>query len=689
VSGRLAFVGRGRRGRSRLVLGLGLLLAAGCSEGGGSDSTVANALLPQNRNVDILFMVDTSSSMRLLQQGLIAGFPTLMETLSGLPGGLPNLHVAVISSDMGAGDGSVANCDSTGGDNGIFQYAGNIVPPATTPCDTTLAMGATYISNVNGVKNYTAPNIADVFTCIAALGEAGCGFEHQFASVLRALGADGASAPAENQGFVRSDALLAIVLVTNEDDCSAMPNVPLYDTGSNTNIMSQIGPPANFRCNEFGHFCDGAHPGRFAPGNDVNATVNYSACTSNDTEGYLRSAADTAARVKAIKNDPQRLLVAAITGPKTPYQVHWRAPSSADTSCGAASCPWPEITHSCTAASGAFADPAVRIAEFIQSFGSDGFLLSICDDFGPTMRRVGEEIGQRLGLPVDGGLGGSGGAGGGGAGGGGAGGGGNAGTGGRGGAGGGNAGAGGGSAGAGGGAGAGARGGAGGSAGTGGAAAGAGGNAGSGGAAGSAGGNAGSGGATGGGGNAGAGARGGAGGVAGSGGAAGGTTGGGGAAGSTAGVGGAGAAGRGGASGGGTAGVSGVAGVSGGAGAGGVSGGGGAGGVSGGGGASGAGGAGGSAAGAGGGGGGAGASGGSAAGSGGGTGGASGTAGSGAGTGGSGTGGSRGGAGGGDASADRGTADGGGCSCATGGQSDQVPLALLIGVALVFVRRRR
>ena len=249
-----------------------------------------------------------------------------------------------------------------------------------------------------------------MFTCIAALGERGCGFEHQFAAVLRALGADGRAMPAENQGFLRADALLAIVMVTNEDDCSASLGVPLFDTGSNTNIASQLGPPANFRCNEFGHRCDGAAPGRNAPGNDMAATVSYSSCTSNDNS-YVLSVADTAMRVKAIKNgDPDRLLVAAITGPRTPYQVHWKAPSSADTSCGATSCPWPEITHSCTAADTSFADPAVRLSEFAQAFGSGGLVLSICDDFGPSLRRVGEEIGQRLRSPVDGGLGGSGGA---------------------------------------------------------------------------------------------------------------------------------------------------------------------------------------------------------------------------------------------------------------------------------------
>ena len=39
------------------------------------------------------------------------------------------------------------------------------------------------------MKNYTG-NLEDVFTCIAALGESGCGFEHQFAAITRALGVE-------------------------------------------------------------------------------------------------------------------------------------------------------------------------------------------------------------------------------------------------------------------------------------------------------------------------------------------------------------------------------------------------------------------------------------------------------------------------------------------------------------------
>ena len=99
--------------------------------------------LASNRNVDLLFLVDDSSSMRLSQDNLRRNFPVLMQALKNQPGGLPNVHIGVISSDMGAGDGSVAGCDSTGGKNGIFQYT-----RAGTCTSTGLLPGATYISDI-------------------------------------------------------------------------------------------------------------------------------------------------------------------------------------------------------------------------------------------------------------------------------------------------------------------------------------------------------------------------------------------------------------------------------------------------------------------------------------------------------------------------------------------------------------
>jgi len=320
---------------------------------------------------------------------------------------MPNLHLAIVSSDMGAGDGSVASCDSNNGKNGIFQYT-----PRGTCTASGLNTGATFISDSGGVKNYTG-TLESVFGCIAPLGEMGCGFEHQFAAITRALGVDGrGSAPAENQGFLRPGADLAIVLVTNEDDCSAVPTasfgdgpngrVPLFDTTSNTDMASQLGPPANFRCNEFGHLCrndditPAAAPTRSAPLNDVNAMVSYASCTSNDNL-YLLSVVDTANRLKTLKTDPNKVIVAAITGPAAPYVVTWKAPSTSDSSCGAASCPWPVIAHSCTAADTSFADPAVRITQLANQFGSNGIVASICtNSLAAPLQTIAQAIVARL-----------------------------------------------------------------------------------------------------------------------------------------------------------------------------------------------------------------------------------------------------------------------------------------------------
>jgi len=372
----------------------------GGADGGDPNRWTGNVSASINRNVDVLFLIDDSSSMRLLQDKLVQSFPAFITRLQDPPG-LPNIHIAVVSQDMGAGDGSISSCDGSHGKNGIFQYT------ARGTCTSTgLQTGATFIADVGGTRNYTG-NLADVFTCIAALGETGCGFEHQFSAILRALGADGQAPPPENEGFLRPDAYLAIVMLTNEDDCSELPGKPFFEVFTNNNVASQLGPPINFRCNEFGHLCDNgsgnkAPPGRLAPNNDVNSMVSYASCVSNETGQNLRTVADTASRIKALKADASQVAVMSIQGPTVPYTVTWKAPfaSEGDTSCGAPSCPWPAIAHSCAAADNSFADPGIRTSEFVSAFGDNGLVLPICSDsLGPSMDRAAQLINGLLGPP--------------------------------------------------------------------------------------------------------------------------------------------------------------------------------------------------------------------------------------------------------------------------------------------------
>jgi hypothetical protein len=337
-----------------------------------------------NRNIDIVFMVDDSSSMMPLQAKLTTNFPVFMDVLKGLPGGLPNVHIGVVSSSMGAGrNGSIEHCP-TGGAGGVFQSM------ARGQCTTTgLMPGQTFIANVNGMANYTG-DISTVFSCIAALGDGGCGFEHQFESVLRALGADGAGpAPALNANFLRPDAFLAIILITNEDDCSAPPDSDLFDSSSAT-ITDPLGPLQSYRCNEFGHLCGGHAPPRTPAGpTDLTGT-----CASAE-DGRLLRVTDVVNAIKKLKPDPTKILVAAIAGPPKPYVVN-AGPSllKGDVSM------WPYVQHSCMAADGTYADPSIRIQQWVDAFGSNGVFEEICNDsFKPALTVIANEIGKKIGSP--------------------------------------------------------------------------------------------------------------------------------------------------------------------------------------------------------------------------------------------------------------------------------------------------
>jgi hypothetical protein len=382
-----------------MAVGLSAVLACGPSGhsakdgaagGGGNDAGAGGSgprtfNVPQETsvNVDILFMIDNSLSMLGLQQKLISSFGNLTQALAMLGTGMPNLHVAVVSSDMGAGANSVTSCNN---DHGVFHSA---VGPGSTCASTGLMPGATFISNVGGQANYTG-KIEDVLGCIAALGEGGCSFEAQLASVARALGADGAPAPAENAGFLRPDAMLVVVLFTNEDDCSVPPASQLFVSGPGHQLVSDPeGPLTSYRCNEFGHLCNGAPPPRTRA-----AMFPADACVPAEEQGQLIPVHTLVEQIKGLKADPSQILVAVVGGIPDPYNVILTPPALAqDPSM------WPAIDHSCLENSREYADPGVRLAAFVRAFGDHGLYLTICaPSFAPALEEIATRI-SRLTTP--------------------------------------------------------------------------------------------------------------------------------------------------------------------------------------------------------------------------------------------------------------------------------------------------
>jgi len=261
-----------------------------------------------NNKADILFMVDNSNSMEPKQTSLKQYFPNFIQPLKDLPT-KPDLHLAVITSDLGAGQFTPPSCDTIGGDQGILQNTPNGATCATAHLNNTADRFLSYAPDSSGgaAANFIG-DIADAFACYAAVGTGGCGFEHQLASVRAAFDVAfdpchaGTSCTAElNAGFLRPDAALAVVLVTDEDDCSAPANSTLFDP-TQTTLASELGPLTSYRCFQFGALCDGADPGR-SPGSKLNCEVGT--FQPDKPEHQLTPVETFAAFLKGLKADPR------------------------------------------------------------------------------------------------------------------------------------------------------------------------------------------------------------------------------------------------------------------------------------------------------------------------------------------------------------------------------------------------
>jgi hypothetical protein len=383
-----------RRG-ALLLLPCALALVAACTSsastptpaeaGANDDLPLVTFTAPTNRDLDVLFVVDTAPGARGAQAKLAAGFATFVETLRAGHVQLPNLHVGVISSDLGAGADAATAAPGCrpGGDRGAFQSA-----PRGACAASGLPATARFITDIDGVPNFDgARTLADVLACLAPLGDSGCVFRQPFAAALRALGADGAAAPAENAGFLRPNAFLSIVFLTGDDDCSAAPDATLFDPTSRL-VADPLGPLTTFRCAEFGLRCGGVSPSRTAAG-------ALEGCASAE-DGKLVRLADAVGDLKALKVNRSSVLVAALAGPPTPFTVELAAPALADDPS-----PWPSVAASCHDSAGTtVARPGVRVEQFVYAFGHNGVIEDVCDDsFGPALGRIAQSLADVLGPP--------------------------------------------------------------------------------------------------------------------------------------------------------------------------------------------------------------------------------------------------------------------------------------------------
>jgi hypothetical protein len=319
------------------------------------------------RALDILFMIDNSPSMQEEQLNLRRNFPIFMDELKKIPGGLPDIHIGVISSDLGAGSTPLANggCARPGGDRGIFQTKPNCGLDGNSRFLTSLDNGT--------MNNFTGP-IENVFSCLANLGTAGCGYEHQLQATRVALYE---VVTRENAGFLRQNAVLAIVLITDEDDCSAETTSNLFTDDASFPMTT-----ASFRCSQVGHLCNGLPP-PIAP-----FETALDSCQANPA-GRLIKVADVVDSIRALKAQPARdIVVAGIFGwPTSTVGARYRYVQSNQ---------GVDVAPVCQSTNGEAA-AGLRLKTFVESFGASGSFFSICqDDYSPALQKIAQAVATRF-----------------------------------------------------------------------------------------------------------------------------------------------------------------------------------------------------------------------------------------------------------------------------------------------------
>jgi hypothetical protein len=153
------------------------------------------------------------------------------------------VRVGVVTTDLGAGPGIVPTCTGPATDDAVLRT--NTDDPTLMGCP---AGGfASPFAAYDGATPAALPDFVQHVACTSAAGVGGCGFERPLEAARFALSptaptswtapgyaspmlADGRSPNGDgaNAGFLRDGSLLAVLFVTDEDDCSAT-ETSLYD----------------------------------------------------------------------------------------------------------------------------------------------------------------------------------------------------------------------------------------------------------------------------------------------------------------------------------------------------------------------------------------------------------------------------------------------------------------------------
>ncbi|MDG0817548.1 vWA domain-containing protein [Bdellovibrio svalbardensis] len=243
--------------RKAMTFASAVAMLAGCAKGGGSFSTLADSAdfkqeaVYVPKKIDILWVIDNSGSMASSQANLASNFQSFISRFNQFN---YDFHMAVVTTD-----------------GWEKQFNANSVKAKIRDGNTTHS--GVFVMDKN------TPNLSSVFDINAKVGVNGNGDERAFESLYQSLSNEPTN---DALGFRRSDAFLAVIIVSDEDDFS----------NSTTGLIEDYNSASVYPVSKYTNFLD-SYTGGLAAGRNYSVntiSIQDTACLNQLNTGAQKVA---------------------------------------------------------------------------------------------------------------------------------------------------------------------------------------------------------------------------------------------------------------------------------------------------------------------------------------------------------------------------------------------------------------
>ncbi|MEE9385255.1 MAG: VWA domain-containing protein [Nannocystaceae bacterium] len=389
--------------------------------------------LTVNRDVDILFVMDNSGSMGD-EQGLLArNFGTFIDVLED-PEVAANYRIGVTTTDSGN-----PACKTTGAEAGklqmrscrerteqfVFDPGGinqndqtdvacldncpnrdlEILPSFAEDGET---KPRKWLENQEGALNIDADEwtTTEAFQCLGPMGINGCGFESQLESMYKALRLTEYEG-SDSFKFVRRNAILAVVIITDELDCSYNPDHGDIFTDDNTTFwLDPNDGPRSGICWEAGVECSGGgspydecHSANLDDdGDEVDEGDAGKDAVLHPISRYINLLQGYENEKNEQNSQGQEVIVSVLGGVPHGYPAGDEPLNYFEETDETQAIQF-GVVPGCLSQGGGRAYPPVRLREWAEAFEIGGKinLFSICsDDYAPALKAIADAIIEQI-----------------------------------------------------------------------------------------------------------------------------------------------------------------------------------------------------------------------------------------------------------------------------------------------------